>query len=267
VVDGNSTCRRLVREVVESWGLLVTEAATPEELRALGGQVDQFDYILIDGRFDHDEFARSLGDTPKTELSRPSRRVAWMEHYGAPLKTKGTGGNTTNGTLAKPLEPRMLLKFLEGERSAPTANSSAPKPLAEDYTAINNLRLLIAEDNPINQKVILQMLKKIGCRADLAINGVHALAAARLEHYDLIFMDVQMPEMDGYEATRRIRQEIPVENQPMIVALTANAMAEDQKKCIDAGMDSYLAKPYVLPALIKVLNAAASKMKPELHVQ
>jgi signal transduction histidine kinase/CheY-like chemotaxis protein len=261
VVDGNETCRQVVREIVEARGLLVTEAATAEELRTLGDRVYRFDYILLDSRFEDDAFARSIAEKPKAEQGTRSPRVAWMEYYGRPSKLKGADRHGTNGSLSKPLEPGVLLKFLEDEPSATTPASLSAKPTVEDYAAIKNLRLLIAEDNLINQKVILQMLKKIGCSADLVIDGAHALAATQNGHYDLIFMDVQMPEMDGYEATRRIRQEVPLEKQPLIVALTANAMVEDQKKCIDAGMDSYLAKPFVLPALIKVLTAAASKVK------
>jgi len=265
LVDGNYTFRRSVRATVESWGLLVTEAATPEELRSVGNRFAQFDYVLIDARFENDAVARSLGEAPKTNLGNPTPKVAWMDYYGSP--PKGTARNPTNVSLAKPLEPGLLLKFLEGEPQATPVSLTSPKHLTDENAAIKDLHLLIAEDNLINQKVVLQMLKKIGCHADLAVNGARALAAAQLQHYDLIFMDVQMPEMDGYEATRRIRQEISAERQPMIVALTANAMAEDQKKCIDAGMDSYLAKPIVLPALVKVLTAAASKLKSKRQVQ
>jgi CheY-like chemotaxis protein len=115
----------------------------------------------------------------------------------------------------------------------------------------------LAEDNLVNQKVITQMLGKLGCQADVAGNGAQAVAAAARKDYDLVFMDVQMPEMDGYEATARIRQIVPRQRQPYIVALTANAMAGDQEKCLAAGMDAYLTKPIVLAALLGMLRSVA----------
>ena len=104
----------------------------------------------------------------------------------------------------------------------------------------NNAKVLVAEDNPINQKVVLGILAKLGFTADIAFNGEEVLAALEEKDYSLIFMDCQMPGIDGYEATQKIRQagsEIP------IIALTANAMPGDKEKCIESGMNDYLPKP------------------------
>jgi signal transduction histidine kinase/ligand-binding sensor domain-containing protein/CheY-like chemotaxis protein/HPt (histidine-containing phosphotransfer) domain-containing protein len=111
------------------------------------------------------------------------------------------------------------------------------------------LRVLLAEDNSINQKVALLMLGRLGYRADVAANGFEVLDALQRQHYDLILMDVQMPGMDGLEATRRIRAELPPERQPRIIAMTANAMREHQEDCHAAGMDDFLAKPVLLDDL------------------
>lgn len=120
------------------------------------------------------------------------------------------------------------------------------------------LRLLLAEDNAVNQKVALRMLGKLGYRADLAGNGIEVLQALERQQYDLVLMDVVMPEMDGLEATRRIRQiDRPGVKQPRIVAMTANAMPGDRELCVGAGMDDYIAKPIRVEALMAVLERYA----------
>jgi CheY-like chemotaxis protein len=116
------------------------------------------------------------------------------------------------------------------------------------------LRILLAEDNAVNQKLALRLLERLGYRADLAGNGLEAIQALRRQTYDVILMDVQMPEMDGLEATRAIRLEWPAERQPRIVAMTANIMKEDQDACFAAGMDDYVAKPVRVEALVTALS-------------
>jgi CheY-like chemotaxis protein len=105
------------------------------------------------------------------------------------------------------------------------------------------LRLLLADDNPINQKVGLSVLQKLGYRADVANNGIEVLRALEQKVYDLVFLDVQMPEMDGLEAARRICQRWPSDKRPRIVAMTGNALMGDREKCLQAGMDDYISKP------------------------
>ena len=105
------------------------------------------------------------------------------------------------------------------------------------------LHILVTEDNPVNQKVALHLLKRLGYHADLAANGLEALAALTRQDYDVVLMDVHMPEMDGLEATCTIRRQLPPDRQPTIIALTAAAMREDQDACLAAGMDDYLSKP------------------------
>ncbi len=125
-------------------------------------------------------------------------------------------------------------------------------PLTQNHS----LKILLADDNTVNQKVALLMLKKLEYQTDLAKNGLEVIAAVQNQDYDLILMDVQMPEMDGLTATRWIRENKPDAQQPYIIALTADAMDGDRKKCLDAGMNDYLAKPINLNALEKVLAIA-----------
>jgi CheY-like chemotaxis protein len=113
---------------------------------------------------------------------------------------------------------------------------------------------LVAEDNPVNQKVVLHMLGRLGYEADLCANGVEALEALKRQRYDLVLMDLQMPEMGGIEAARRIRQEKLCAPYLRIVALTAGLMGEDREKCLSAGLDDYLSKPVRIEELRRVLK-------------
>jgi CheY-like chemotaxis protein len=117
----------------------------------------------------------------------------------------------------------------------------------------SHARILIAEDNPVNQKVASRMLEKLGIRADLAGNGREAVEMLALAPYDLIFMDCQMPEMDGYAATRKIRRDEPAGRRVAIVAMTAEAMTGAREACLEAGMDDHIAKPVKLEDLFGVL--------------
>ncbi|MEZ5451369.1 MAG: response regulator [Thiothrix sp.] len=111
------------------------------------------------------------------------------------------------------------------------------------------LSILLAEDNPINQIVAASILDEMAYKAEIAENGLQALEALRKKPFDVIFMDMQMPEMDGLEATRRIRAEFPPERQPVIIAMTANAMEGDRQQCLNAGMNDYISKP-ILPETV-----------------
>ena len=128
---------------------------------------------------------------------------------------------------------------LDVNRSAPPAKGS--------------LRVLVADDNAVNQKVAVLMLRRLGCRAYVAGNGREALAAIHASPYDVVLMDMTMPVMDGLDATRRIRLEVPPERQPVIIALTASAMDEDRRKCLEAGMSQYLSKPIRIEELAGAL--------------
>jgi len=120
------------------------------------------------------------------------------------------------------------------------------------------LRILMAEDNAVNQKLTLRLLERLGYRADVVGNGVEVLEALRRQTYDMILMDVQMPELDGLEATRRIHQEWDVDRRPRVVAMTANAMKEDREACLAAGMDDYISKPIRVEELVRALSMCQS---------
>ena len=119
------------------------------------------------------------------------------------------------------------------------------------------LRILLAEDNVVNQKLALRLLQQMGYRADLASNGIEAIESVQRQTYDVVLMDVQMPEMDGLEASRRITARWPAQQRPRIVAMTANAMQGDREMCLEAGMDDYITKPIRLEQLIDALTRVA----------
>jgi CheY-like chemotaxis protein len=121
------------------------------------------------------------------------------------------------------------------------------------------LRILLAEDNVVNQKLAMRLLQQMGYRADLASNGIEAIECVQRQTYDVVLMDVQMPEMDGLEAARRIVARGKPNDRPRIVAMTANAMQGDREECLAAGMDDYLTKPIRVERLVESLNQVRAR--------
>jgi CheY-like chemotaxis protein/HPt (histidine-containing phosphotransfer) domain-containing protein len=152
--------------------------------------------------------------------------------------------------LTKPIKASQLFETL---REALGATVPAVKNLREEpVSEPSRLRILLAEDNEVNQRLALLLLEKLGFRADVADNGLAAIAALRERRYEVVLMDVEMPELDGLEATRRIHREWR-DQRPWIIAMTANAMQGDREKCLEAGMDDYLSKPIRAEELSKAL--------------
>jgi CheY-like chemotaxis protein len=148
--------------------------------------------------------------------------------------------------------------ILANESSLPPATDRESSKLGDPKIQANHnhlLRILIAEDNIINQKVILKMLNRLNYHADVAANGLEVLAALERQAYDVVLMDVQMPEMDGLDAAKRIREKWP--EGPKIIAITAYALQGDREKCIASGMDDYITKPVNLEELRSVLDPIA----------
>jgi CheY-like chemotaxis protein len=157
--------------------------------------------------------------------------------------------------LTKPVKQEMLCQAIVNELRGKSKQLSPKEPVSQklsiNFAKEHPLRILVAEDNLINQKLTLKILEKLGFNAAVAENGLQVLNMANDQQFDIIMMDVQMPEMDGLEATRLIRQHIPF--QPVIIAMTANAMKEDQDECLNAGMDDFLSKPVKLEDIVNTL--------------
>jgi CheY-like chemotaxis protein len=163
--------------------------------------------------------------------------------------------------LMKPLKPSVLLDTLmnlfagEVKRIEPEESKTETKldpQMAENLP----LRILLVEDNAVNQKLALRLLEQMGYRADLAGNGLEAIQAVGRQKYDVVLMDVQMPEMDGLEASRQICARWPRGERPHIIAMTANAMQGDRERCLAAGMDDYVSKPIRVNELVSALGKA-----------
>jgi CheY-like chemotaxis protein len=153
--------------------------------------------------------------------------------------------------LTKPVKPAQLYEALTSLLAGAAAPRLPSRPAAE--VSPKSARILVAEDNPVNQRVILLQLQRLGYAADAVGNGLEALDALERIDYDIVLMDCQMPEMDGYEAARRIRSREASRAHTPIVAMTAHALAGDREKCLESGMDDYITKPVKVPELSATL--------------
>jgi CheY-like chemotaxis protein len=165
--------------------------------------------------------------------------------------------------LVKPIKPAQLYQVLLGVFTADhplVARGAAGEQFDPEMGRRHPLRILLAEDNATNQRLALRLLGRMGYRADVAANGIEVLQALRRQPYDVVLMDVQMPEMDGLEATREVAREWPPEQRPRVVAMTAGALKEDRDQCLAAGMEDYVSKPIRVDELVRAL----SECRPEV---
>jgi PAS domain S-box-containing protein len=252
LVEDNASQRQLLSRLLSAWGMEVTCCALAAEAQA-AVRTRPFDLALLDATLpDRD------GLTLAADLQTAQPRLL-------PLVLTGRNFISTADplpTLAKPVKASQLRKLLLGlvGEKAPSSLSSSPAapPSIWDATLASRypLQILVAEDNPVNQKVIRLMLERLGYRPDIVGNGLEAVQALRLRPYDLVLMDMQMPELDGLAATRRIRAELPPERQPRIVVLTANVFSEGRAAAQAAGVDGYLTKPLEPATLVRVLQGS-----------
>ena len=245
VVEDNPTNRQIISQRAVQWGMQVQLAQDgPDALKILE-QRPPFDALILD---------LQLPDTDAMALAQQIRKQNFGTHLPLLLLTsvrlRGDDRRPLEAGISvyvhKPIRPAQLLEALcramsiqlQREKKAPAAPA-----LDGGLSRRLPLRVLLADDNPINQKVGLSVLQKLGYRADLANNGMEVLRALEQKAYDVLFLDVQMPEMDGLEAARQICQRWAPEKRPFIVAMTGNALMGDREKCLAAGMDDYISKP------------------------
>ena len=253
VVDDNATNRRVLLLQTGKWGMQCRPTGSPAEALRWLDAGDEFDLAVLDMHMPEMD-----GLALAREVRR--RRAALPLVLFSSLGRRETGDTEGlfSAYLAKPMRQSQLfdtLVSLLAHEPAPKVAVAPGKPqLDPGLAARHPLRILLAEDNVVNQKLALRLLQQMGYRADLASNGIEAVESVERQAYDVVLMDVQMPEMDGLEAARRITARWPPEARPRIVAMTANAMQGDREMCLAAGMDDYLTKPIRVEALVEALN-------------
>jgi signal transduction histidine kinase/CheY-like chemotaxis protein len=272
VVDDNAVNRSIVLEYLDAWGMVGEEAPSAaaarerlhEAVRAgTPFRVALLDYLMpgTDGR----ELARQIKADPDISDTRLVMLSSGM------VDKKDIDAFAAEGIecyLSKPLRSAQLVKALTEvcavrPEEAPSADAPTRAPGKRDAARTDRthdgLRVLLAEDNAVNQEVAIGILSHMGCNVDTAETGLEAISMAAALTYDVIFMDCQMPALDGYAATRHIREKIPASRDVPIVAMTAEAMPGTRERCLEAGMTDYVAKPVAFADIERVLTACTSR--------
>jgi CheY-like chemotaxis protein len=237
IVHDNPTSRRILVGNAESWGMHASPASSAAEALSWIARGDRYDVGVLDAGTDPAALAAALS----SHLGAAPMPLLLL----APLGHSAEAGARFAAVLTKPVKPSQLYDALVAVFDTSVVRKPAARsPALVDEHLAERLprRILLAEDNATNQRVASFMLNRMGYRVDVVGNGLEALEALRRQTYDVVFMDLQMPELDGLEATRRIVSQ-PSASRPWIVAMTANAMPGDRERCLAAGMDDYIAKP------------------------
>jgi PAS domain S-box-containing protein len=256
VVDDNATNREILRRLAESWGMLVDVVERPMEALDRVRRGEPFDAAVLDMQMPEMD---GLGLAREIRRHRDERELPLLLLTSVGHLAEARGAKEFSAQLTKPVKSSQLYDALVSLFSAGVVPDSVPGDDGDgSKSAAAALRLLVAEDNAVNRQLALALLAKLGYQADVAQNGLEALDALERKTYDVVLMDVQMPELDGLEATRRIRDRFRSTDGPTIIAMTANAMEGDRDACLAAGMDDYLAKPI----RVDELSAALARCRP-----
>ncbi len=266
--DSSPISARALRAQLAAWGVECDAVTSLSDatafIRRASDDGHRYDAVLLDARLgESDDLGwRELIREQPVFTNQPLILLYEFGHLPRENELRASG---VHGWLGKPIRQSQLAESLVAALDAGKVRSAESQPPAERSRRPGSIeppvpesirrdaRILVAEDHALNQMVAIKMLERLGYRADAVVNGRQALEALLKTPYDIVLMDCQMPEMDGYETTRRIRHEIARAHQPIVVGLTAHALQGDRRKCLDAGMDDYLAKPVLPENLAEVL--------------
>lgn len=270
IVDDTAMNRTLLRHYAEAWGMTCAEAERPLEglsilLNAARGSAP-FDLVILDSQMPEMD-GLALAQAIKAEPAIASVKIILLTAMGQRGEAKVARAAGIAGYLTKPVRYAQLyacVRLVMGRAhdSSSDLESLVTRHHAREAAAHNRGRLLIVEDNVVNQKVAVRLLENMGYKADVAANGLEAIDALRRLPYKMVLMDCHMPDLDGYEATRRIREleaSGELKTHIIVIALTANAMQDDRERCLHAGMDDYMSKPINVDQLTRVLETWATK--------
>ena len=253
VVDDNLTNRRILTTHLHAWGMQARASESPREALAWIRSGEGFDIGVLDmhmPEMDGVALARAIRET------RPADVLPLILFTSLGRREARADSEGFAAYLHKPIKPSQLfdalVSVLAEQPIHVQARGTVGTELDPEMAGRHPLRILLAEDNVVNQKVALRLLGQMGYRADVASNGLEAIDAIERQTYDVVLMDVQMPELDGFGASREINRRWPVDR-PRIVAMTANAMQGDRELCEAAGMDDYVAKPIRIDELVDAL--------------
>ena len=275
IVDDNDTNRKIVRHYADSWGVANDDASGAdqalEKMHAALTEGKPYDLALLDLQMpfkDGIQLAREIKADPSLRNTRLILLTSICHRQHEALDGAGF-----SAALTKPVRQSQLFDCIadvmsdtlapaepdQNEAAGESAIAAAAQtPVHSDDVEHKPLLILVVEDNAVNQKVAVRMLEKSGYRADVAGNGIEAVKAVSLVPYDVIFMDCQMPEMDGFEATSRIRGMDGPTRRRVIIAMTANALQGDREKCLAAGMDDYIPKPIHQADIVTALSRSGT---------
>jgi signal transduction histidine kinase/DNA-binding response OmpR family regulator len=241
IVDDHPASLASLQRQIEVWGMQPVTAASGDEALAWIKDGRRFDIGIVDM-----QMPRMGGDTLAEEIRKTIGQSLPLVGLLTPGLREAPHPEMFAASVTKPIKASKLYDAVIDVMAAQTSRPVRLQPVEAPGSRLADrhpLRVLVAEDNGVNQKVALAMLRALGYRADLASDGLEAVDAVRRVPYDVVFMDLQMPQLDGLDATRQIIAEHPPGRRPRIVALTANAYEEDRDACLAAGMDDYLSKP------------------------
>jgi CheY-like chemotaxis protein len=247
IVESSESVRNMIMEAAKSWKINALAISGGKDLAEILDK-EKYDFVIIDAflpDMDPGLFLSRIKDMQSPPF------IVMLSHLGSKVERDPF----VSGYLSKPVKPlqlkRLLVSMLVPKDQEIKAAKGQP-PLVQPEKR-NDLVILLAEDNPVNQKVALSMLKRLDYRADVAGNGLDVLSSLERKDYDVILMDIQMPNMDGLHATRCIREQ-KMKKQPYIIAMTAYALDGDREEFLKAGMDDYLSKPIRMDELKDALE-------------